>query len=543
MTNSAQLHSSTLRVRLRIWLRTAAVSALLSVAGASPSTAESILDALAAAYSSSPRIKAEQARLRASDEELARAQSGYRPTLQGTASATALTQSTDANGRTTASDGQILSRAINLTLNQAVFDGFQTSSTVKEVDAQVKANRESLRGIEQQILLDAVSTYVNVVRDIAIQRLRENNVGSLSAELRATQDRFAVGEVTKTDVAQARAQLAASQAALDLAKSNLKASLADFERAIGHPPGKLSGAGNVERLLPASLKAAIDIGLTEHPDVVSAAFLAESTRYSIDKIKGELLPSVSVQANYRKSFDPTLGVDEQEQASVTGQVVVPFYQGGEVEARVRQAKENELGQVLDIERARVTVRSQVVAAWSQLQAARSQLVANDVQVSSAQIALDGVKEEERVGQRTLIDVLNAEQDLVNAEVTRANTRRDLVFASYQVLSTIGRLTASDLGLAVEIYDPVKHYDDTNGKFWGTTIEHEESYDGYTVQRDVAEQGGWQSNVISPLPGPAPEGDISASGFAPAAAAVPSVATAPAATAKDDDWGGWLPNFN
>ena len=529
------------RMRRWRWLSTAAVAALTIVSSVVPSSAESILDALAAAYSSSPRIKAEQARLRASDEELARAQSGYRPTIQGSATATALTQATDPSVPT---DGDVLSRNYGLTLNQSIFDGFQTSSSVKEADAQVKANRESLRGIEQQILLDAVKAYVDVVRDIALQKLREGNVSSLATELRATQDRFAVGEVTKTDVAQARASQAAAQAALGLAKANLKASLADFERAVGHAPGNLSGSGNIERFLPVSLRAAIEIGMTEHPDVVSAAFLAESTRYSIDKIKGELLPSISLQASYRKSLDPTLRVDEQEQASVTGQLVVPFYQGGEVEARIRQAKENEQGRVLDIERARETVRSQVVAAWSQLEAARSQLAANEVQVSSAQTALDGVKEEEQVGQRTLIDVLNAQQDLVNAQVARANTRRDLVFAGYQVLATIGRLTANDLHLAVELYDAQKHYDDTNGKWWGTAIEHEQGYDGVTDQRDIPEPGGWQSNVISTLPGPAPEGDLEASGFVKAEP-VPDIAAsaAPAAAEKDDDWGGWLPNFN
>lgn len=448
--------------------------------------AESITQALISAYENSPKINAERARLRAADEELARAQAGYRPIIEGAAEATAVHSDSEPPS---SGNGDLFTRNYSLTLSQPIFDGFQTSNAVKEADSNINASRELLRGIEQTILLEVVTAYVNVIRDRAIVGLRENNVSVLARELRATEDRFAVGEVTKTDVAQARARRAQAVSDLDFAQATLQASLAEYERAVGHPASNLPSRVPIIKALPGSLQQAIDIAMAEHPDVVSAAFLERATEYSVGRIKAEMLPDVTLEANYQKRFDPSPFVEEQEAASITGRLRVPFYERGEVSARVRQAKQNQQGRVLDIQFARERVKAQVASAWSQLQSAKSKLISDEEQVSSSQIALDGVREEEKVGQRTLLDVLDAERDLLNAKVARIGTQRDIVLASYTVLAAIGRLTATDLGLGVEAYDVEEHYQETNHKWWGTTVEREEGYVGYEL-----EASGWTAET-------------------------------------------------
>ena len=271
-----------------------------------------------------------------------------------------------------------------------------------------------------------------MVRDTAIVKLRENNVTVLTRDLRATQDRFNVGEVTRTDVAQAQARRAAAVAALDLARANLKTSRATFERVIGHPPSNVVEA-KPSRLVPKSVQEGVDISARESPNVVAALYREQSARFAIDLIRGELLPTVQLEADYTKRFDPSLSIDETETTRVTGRVTVPFYTGGEVQARVRQAKHTHIQRLQEIEQARTEVQAQVVTAWSQLQAAEAALESDITAVEANRIALAGVREEERVGQRTLLDVLNAEQELLNSEVNLATDRRNIMVASYALL--------------------------------------------------------------------------------------------------------------
>ena len=296
------------------------------------------------------------------------------------------------------------------------------------------------------MLLEAVTAYGDVVRDTAIVRLRENNVTVLTRDLRATQDRFNVGEVTRTDVAQAQARRAAAVAALDLARANLKTSRATFERVIGHPPSNLVEARAQPTSSPKSVQESVEISARESPNVVAALYREQAARFAVDLIRGELLPTVQLEANYTKRFDPSIAIDETETTLVTGRVTVPFYTGGEVQARVRQAKHTHIQRLQEIEQARTEVQAQVVTAWSQLQAAKAAVESDTTAVDANRIALAGVREEERVGQRTLLDVLNAEQELLNSEVNLVTDRRNVLVASYAVLSTIGRLNAQELGV-------------------------------------------------------------------------------------------------
>jgi outer membrane protein len=360
---------------------------------------------------------------------------------------------------------------MGLNLAQPIFRGFRTLSQVRIAEATVRAGRETLRNVEQLVLLLAATAYMDVVRDQAIVRLQENNVNVLTNQLRATRDQFNVGEVTRTDVAQAEARRAASISALEVARSNLKASQAAYERVVGSPPGRLVDGGEPARLMPRSLPEATSIAQRENALIVNALYLEQAARYTVDNIRGELLPTVSLNASYTRTFDPSRSVDQQDNRQVTANMTVPIYTGGEVEARVRAAKHTHVARLQQIEQVRTEQIQLVVSAWARYVAAKAQMVSAAAQVRANQTALTGVREEYRVGQRTLIDVLNAEQELLNAQVTEVTARHDAVVQAYTVLQVIGRLHAQELGLGVEIYDAEVHYLEVRRKWFGLSITH------------------------------------------------------------------------
>jgi outer membrane protein len=456
---------------------------------ASGARAETLKEALNSAYKFNPRLDAARATQRATDEEVPRALSGYRPSVTGSADTSYQLQTTQPTpgsgipGATTETNP----RGFQVGAIQPIFRGFRTKNAVSAAEATVRAGWEALRSTEASVLLEAVTSYMDVVRDQAILTLRENNVTVLTRDLKATQDRFAVGEVTRTDVAQAQARRAGAVAALDLARANLKTSRAAFERVIGHPPSRLVEP-KPSTQVPKGLNEATEIGARESSGMVAALYREQAARFNIDLIRGEKLPTVQLEANYGRRFDSSTSIDEVETTTVTGRVSVPFYTGGEVEARIRQAKHTHVQRLQEIEQARTEVQAQVVTAWSQLQAAQAAVESDQASVDANRIALAGVREEERVGQRTLLDVLNAEQELLNSEVTLATDRRNLVVASYTLLSTIGRLNAQELGVAALVYDPEQHYQEVRRKWFDMSITHG---DGRT------------ENLAPPPPGPPP----------------------------------------
>lgn len=458
-----------LRRGLRFVSLAVALTAGVAVCLPSDAHAETLNQALAAAYEYNPQLDAERARLRAVDEEVTRARSGFRPVITGNADINYQFQNQKTSlGKT---EQELKPSGYSVDLVQPVFSGFRTINAVNEQEANVRAGRETLRGVEQTVLFDAATAFMDVLRDQAIVRLRENNVNVLSRELKATEDRFAVGEVTRTDVAQAQARRAGSVSNLDLAKANLKTSRAVFERVIGHAPGNLVEPAGYERYLPRSLEEATNVGTHENPAVVNALYLEQAARFGVDRIRGELLPQVQLEASYQDRFDPAPLVSEAEQALVTGRLTVPIYEGGEVYARVRQQKHIHVSRLQEIEQARSQSESQVVAAWSQLLAARAQIQSDKSQVDANTTALTGVREEERVGQRTLLDVLNAELELLDSQVNLVTTRRNVVVASYAVLAAVGRLDAVNLGFTGTAYDPEAHYEEVKRKPWGTSITY------------------------------------------------------------------------
>ena len=241
-----------------------------------------------------------------------------------------------------------------------------------------------------------------------------------------------------------------------------------FERVIGHPPSRLVEP-RPSALVPKSLEASKEIAGRESPAIVSALYREQAARFNIDLIRGELLPSVQLEANYARRFDPTPGIEDSESTTVTGRLTVPFYTGGEVEARVRQAKQTHLQRLQEIEQARSEVQAQVITAWSQLEAAKAAVESDLATVAANKTALAGVREEERVGQRTLLDVLNAEQELLNAEVAVVTDKRNVVVASYALVSAIGRLNAQELGVTSLVYDPEQHYQEVRNKWFDLSI--------------------------------------------------------------------------
>lgn len=442
------------------------IGALLLLGSAAVADAETLHGAMASAYKSNPQIAAERSNLRATDEDVPRAKSGYRPNVTGSADAGSVKTRTNP-GSTTARNP----RGYELNVQQNLFDGFRTRNSVRQSEANVRAGRASLHSVEQSVLLDTVRAYMNVVRDQAIVRLRENNVRVLTKNLKATQDRFTAGEVTRTDVAQSRARRAGSISALDLARANLKSSRANYERVVGHPPSRLRNGAVPERSLPRTLAEAKRRATNETPSVVSALYLEQAARHNVELIWGELLPTASLTANYTRRYEPNEGIDSSSTGSIVGSLNIPIYAQGAVRARIRQAKHLHVRRIQLVADARTQAREAVVSAWAVLNASRAQLRSDEAQVSANGIALSGVREEEKVGQRTLLDVLDAEQELLDSQVSLVSTKRDLVVNAYSLLSSTGRLTAQELGLSKRIYDPETHYFEVRKKWFGVSITH------------------------------------------------------------------------
>ena len=478
----------------KAWLLGA--SAAMALLTAAPARADSLESALAAVYESNPALNAERARLRATDEELAKAQSGYRPQVGMSADTGLQTQNSAVKPPTSFSpfatvasqiasneaafkryDGETAPGGLSVTVTQSLFDGFRTDNGIHAANATIMAERESLRDIEQKTLLQAITAYMDVLRDAATATLRQHNLKFLNGEVSATQQRFDAGAMTRTDVAQARAREAEARAALEVAKATLRGSLANYQRLVGHVPTRLTDPAGFERLLPARLEEAVDLAVTRNPQVLQAAFNEKASAYEIKKTLGEMLPQVTFQASHSERYNPSTVLDQQGTESAVVRVNVPIYQAGDVEARVRQVKQQRQGQIQEIESARELARAQAISSFAQVQASRAQVAAVREQVKAAKETVDGVREEQRAGQRTLLDVLNADQELTAAQVAAANAHHDLVVASFTLLATMGRLTAYDLGLGVRMYDERKHYAEINGKWGGMAIDRDPSYTG------------------------------------------------------------------
>ena len=429
--------------------------------------------ALGQAYQNNPQLNAQRAAARAQDEGVPQALSGYRPRASLTASVA--TQNQKILARTAAgyetSHAQFTPHSVGVTVTQTLFNGYQTANRTRQAEAQVSAGRATLAVAEQTILLNAATAYMNLLRDGAILDLQRRNVEVLQEQLRQTRDRFNVGEVTRTDVAQSESRLAAGRSQVLTAESNYVSSKAIYRQTIGVEPGKLSAATPVDRLSPRTLILAIATGREFNPNVAAAMFGIDTALLQVKINEGALLPTVTATANVQQAWEPSISsnvaVLQQFSASLLAQVTVPIYQGGGEYSLIRQAKETLGQQRITLDTQRDQVQSLVVQSWGQLEAAKAQIQSTQAQVNAAEIALNGVREEARVGQRTTLDVLNAQQELVNARVALVTAQRDRVVASYALLSAVGGLYAVGLGLKVPVYDPMTHYQQVRDAWAGT----------------------------------------------------------------------------
>jgi outer membrane protein len=434
----------------------------LVTSGASGQTLE---QSLSAAYINNPVLNAQRAATRAVDEKVPQALSGFRPQVFAGANAGVEWNRTRLKGGTTVS-GTVNTYDYGLTVTQNVFNGFTTVNTTRSAEAQVLGARETLRNTEQNVLLDAVISYMGVVRDTAIVELQGQNVEALREQLRATRDRFDVGELTRTDVAQSEARLALAESQLIAARAALNASRAAFRRDIGVDPRRLTPARTVEHLVPKSIDACIAASENQHPAIAAARHGVDVANLQVKVAEGSLLPVVSLEGSVSRAHDPSLSTSESSQASIFGRLTVPIYQGGAEYSRIRESKET-LGQRrLEADVARDDVRAAVVQSFGLLTASRFQVEATQAQVNAAQIALNGVQEEYRVGQRTTLDVLNAQAELVNARSLLITAQRDRVVNSYSLLSAIGRLNSEFLRLNVQAYAPETHYNQVRDSWFG-----------------------------------------------------------------------------
>jgi len=461
-----------------------AILALAFVAAAPDrASAESLMSALARAYYGNPDLNQSRANVRVRDEDAPKAKAGLRPkasiTAQYGAQYAAIKipfggSSTQQAGAASGASGDFQDtyvgypRGATLNLSQTLFDGFRTENSVRQAESGVLAARSTMRLTEQATLQNGATAYMNVLRDTAVLSLRKSNITVLDEQLKQTRDRFQVGEVTRTDVAQAEASVALARSEFYAAQAQLKNSMANYRQIIGNEPKRLQPGRSLEPLLPKSLEAAISIALVEHPGVTAALHQVDAAELAVKVAEAALMPNLSVNTQVSNQFDSFLGLPGSRQftASAIGQLNVPLYQGGAEYASIRQAKE-QLGQArLNADVQRDSVRASVVSSYGLLETAKASIISGQAAVKAAETALAGVREEAKVGQRTTLDVLNAQQALLNARVNLIVSQRDRVVASYAALGSIGRLSARELDLAVALYDPSVHLDQVHEKWFG-----------------------------------------------------------------------------
>jgi outer membrane protein len=445
--------------------------------GVVTASADTLPGALMQAYVNNPQLNSQRAVVRATDEGVPQALSGYKPRV--TANGSIGQQYTTGVSKTQVTSGPLAGTpnyprigagytpsSVGVTVNQTLFNGLQTANRTRQAESNTSIARETLRVTEQTILLNAATVYMDLLLE-----LQRRNVEVLQEQLRQTRDRFIVGEVTRTDVAQAESRLAAGRASVLSAEAQYARSKATYRQVIGVEPGTLAPGAPIDRLSPSRLPVAIEIARARHPSVGVATFGIDFAVLQVKINEGSLYPAANLTGTVQQQWetDLTRQALQQFNAFVLGQLSVPIYQGGGEYSLIRQAKETVGQKRIDLDTARDAAQANVVTVWGQLEAAKAQILATQAQVASAEIALNGVREEARVGQRTTLDVLNAQQELVNARTALVTAQHDRVVASYNLLAGVGELNLPKLGLNIPLYDPMVHYEQVRDAWAGVRI--------------------------------------------------------------------------
>jgi outer membrane protein len=452
----------------RVALLGAVVGGFAMAPGLAFAQARTLQDALAAAYSNNPSLQAARAQLRSVDENVPTALSGWRPQVivSGTAGSAFGDQIAGPAGREiTTKQGRAVVTG-SATVTQPLYRGGRTTAGTNRAENQVMSQRAKLIASEEQLFADSVQAYVNVISTTQILALNTNNEQVLQRQLQATNDRFRVGEITRTDVAQAEAALAGATATRQTAEGNLQTARATFQRLIGELPDKLIEPQPL-KLPTRTLEEAKAMAFGNNPTVIAALFQNSSDKDNFDLQYGALMPTVSIQGTASYQQNSTQKNVKTEGGQVVASLSVPIYQGGSEYAAIRQARQTEQQSRRLVDDARRTAVQQVISAWETYQAAKSTIDSTRTQIRSNQIALEGTQREAIVGSRTTLDVLNAEQTLLNSRTTLVQNLSSLVTASYQVTAAVGRLTARDLNLQVPLYDETAYYQAVRNRWVGT----------------------------------------------------------------------------
>ncbi len=427
--------------------------------------AQNLNDVLSNAYNSNPTLGAARASLRATDEGVPQALSGWRPTVNLTGEAGKLRQEYTPSSASTPSD-TITPKSLGVTVSQPLYRGGRIEAATESAEALVQAARQDLSSTERRVLQDSVTAYMDVLRDQAVVELTRNNEGVLRRQLEATRERFRVGEITRTDVAQAESRLSRATADRISSEGLLISSRATFARITGMAAERLVPPPPLPTL-PGSEDEALSVADKENPELQAALYRELSARSDVRTASGALLPSVSLNGSVTKTSEQTRADLDVDSARATISVTVPLYEGGGIYSQTRQRKQVYNQRRIQVDEQRRLVRQSVVQAWENLNTARSNINARKAQVQASRIALEGVQQEAEVGSRTTLDVLDAEQEYLDAQVAQVRAERDEYVAGYALYSAVGRLSARNLNLSVPLYDPAENYNRVRDLWFGT----------------------------------------------------------------------------
>jgi TolC family type I secretion outer membrane protein len=435
-----------------------------------PSRAETLVDALVLAYQNNPALLAERARLRATDETVPQALSGWRPTVSIDGDIGWRYRNRTLTGGDKTSDTTVPRRG-SLTIDQNLYSGGRTVAATRRAENLVRSDRARLLRTEQAVLLSAVTAYVDVVRDQAVVELNINNERVLRRQLEATRDRFEVGEVTRTDVAQAESRLSRATADRIRSEGDLVNSRAAYRNIMGDAPGKLAPAKSPKNL-PANEDETVTMARERNYAVIEADFVERAARDRVDEVTGELLPELNLSGDMSRDYEGITQDSETDIVSITATLSVPLYQSGSVSSRIREAKQVVAQRRNERNRSVRDATEEATRSWESLQTALAQIRSFTDEVRATGIALEGVQQEALVGSRTVLDVLDAEQELLDARVSLVRAEREEVVAAFQLRSAIGQMTAESLKLPVKLYDFTDNYRRVRNKWFGLGVEKE-----------------------------------------------------------------------
>ena len=452
-----------LATRLAISLAAVALSATL---GAGPAAAQTLTEALSSAYTSNPQLLAQRALLRQTDEGVPQALANWRPTVTFTGQG-----GINRGAFNAGKGGDVYStfetRQFDLRLTQPIYRGGRTEAQTRQAINLVQSARAQTFGVETTVFQAVAQAFFDVFRDQTLVEVNKNNENVLKKQLDATRDRFRVGEVTRTDVAQAESSLAQATANRIASEGQLEVSRAAYTHAVGHPPGRLLLAKE-RPVLPASRDEALALAATNNPNVIAANFAEAAARDNVDVVRGQLLPQISVVGDLNRSFSPsiTLKNSREDTASAVLQMTMPLYEGGAIYSQTRAAEQTVGQRRSQVDDARRLAVQNATQAWETLMSARAAVASFGAAVKAAQIALEGTQQEALVGSRTVLDVLISEQQLFTTQSQLTQAQHDAAVAEFNVAAAIGRLVAPELKLPVQLYDMDKHYFGVKDKLFG-----------------------------------------------------------------------------